>query len=556
MDSIKNFLSSRRTTTVLSVLFFFAFSYLSYGLFIRFDVSATGALRISESSKKLMRTLPEKATIELFVSNDLPDEAILVARKVRDFIQEYVNASRGRVKLVVLDPDNDKSAQGRANDLHVQQLDLRVGGTKKAQAQAIYFGLAISYGTQSEALSNLITLYEQQDLENQLTAKLFKMVKPNEKRVGFLSGHGQFNLKRDRNPTSLSVFAEKISAFYGDIMEVNTASADVPVEVSTLLVVQPDNLTPVDKFRLDQFIMRGGNLIVAASGMDVNFSQQFMAAPGNPSLAEFLKKYGIELSADMVNEPKPNFYIPFVQPVNAFQMAKLPYPPWVLVPRANMSQENLASKGNAAFVLPYVSSIKTNAQLLPTGAGQFKVDILAKSSAEAWAQANFAFLAPDKMEELLNATKQNVGVHNLAVMVQGRFHSQFADGKDLPKEAPKSYLKQSEKESRILVVGTPYAFSNMVAILNEMTGAPLVEENLKLLFSAIDIMNGNEDLVGLRKKSSPAIKAKLVTEGTRKFLTLLAFLIPLIVIGVFGAYRLTRRTKAQTSENIAKVTEE
>ncbi|HRP68733.1 MAG TPA: Gldg family protein, partial [Turneriella sp.] len=99
MDKIKDFLASRRATTVLAVLLFFAFSYLSYGLYIRFDVSSAGTLRISQSSKKLLRELPEKATIELFVSNDLPDEAVLIARKVRDFIQEYVNASRGHIKL-------------------------------------------------------------------------------------------------------------------------------------------------------------------------------------------------------------------------------------------------------------------------------------------------------------------------------------------------------------------------------------------------------------------------------------------------------------------------
>ena len=550
MENIKLFLASRRATTALSVALFFAFSWLSYGLFIRFDLSSTGAMRISGTSKNLLRNLPEKATIELFVSNDLPDEAVLVARKVRDFVQEYVNSSRGRVKLIILDPDNDKSAQQRAQDLRVQQLDMRVAGSKKAQAQSIYFGLALSYGTKSEALNNLIGLYEQHDLENQLTAKLFKMVKPNEKKVALLGGHGAFNQKKERSPTSISIFAEKIASFYGELTEVNTTNADIPVEVSTLVVVQPGKLEAIDKFRLDQFIMRGGNLIVAASGMEVNFAQQFMASPGNPDLADFLKKYGIELAADMVNEPKPNYFVPFVQPVNAFQMSKAPYPPWVVVPKDNLSQENLASKGNAAFIAPYVSSIKIDPALLPTGegAGKFKVDVLAKSTSDSWAQANFAFLDPNKMEEMLSAPKQNTGSYNLAVMAHGRFTSQFADGKDLPKEAPKTYLKVAEKDSRILVVGTPFALSNMMFILSEMTGVPLLDENIKLFFSAIDVMHGNEDLVELRKKSSPRIKTKLVEDGARKIFTLLAFAIPLLAIGLYGAYRLTRRRKLAPTE--------
>jgi|JI10StandDraft_1071094.scaffolds.fasta_scaffold27427_6 ABC-type uncharacterized transport system involved in gliding motility auxiliary subunit len=539
METLKNYLQSRRTTTVLYVALFFAFSYLSYGAYLRFDVSSTGAMRISGTTKNLLRNLPEKATIELFVSNDLPDEAVLVARKARDFIQEYVNSSRGKVKLTILDPDNDKSAQARATDLRIQQLDLRVGGAKKAQAQSIYFGLAISYGDKSETVNNLIGLYEQHDLENQLTAKIFKMVKPNEKKIGLLSGHGAFNQKKERNPTSLSIFAEKIGSFYGDIMEINTSTADIPVEVSTLVIVQPGKLEPIDKFRLDQFVMRGGNLIVLSSGMEVNFGQQFMASPGNPDLKDFLKGYGIELGEDMINEQKPNYYVPFVQP-SGMRLEKFPYPPWVLVPKSGLSQKHLSTKGNAALILPYTSSVKTNPAVLPEGEGKFQVEVLAKSSPDAWAQANFAFLDPGKMEDMLAAPKQTAGTYNLAVTARGKFTSLFATAEP-PKEAPKTYLKAAEKDSTIMVVGTPYAFSNLTFILSEMTQAPLLDENIKMIFAAIDIMNGNEDLVELRKKSAPRIKAELVEDGKRKFLTVLAFALPLLIILGFGAYRLSRR---------------
>jgi ABC-type uncharacterized transport system involved in gliding motility auxiliary subunit len=544
MDAFRKILSTRRATTVLYVLLFFAFSWLSYGAYVRFDLSSSGAMRISSTTKNLLRNLPEKATIELFVSNDLPDEAILVARKARDFIQEYVNSSRGHVKLTILDPDNDKAAQARATELRIQQLDLRVGGSKKAQAQSIYFGLAISYGSKSDTVNNLIGLYEQHDLENQLTAKIFKMVKPNEKKIGLFAGHGPFTLKKERSPNSLSIFAEKVSTFYGDIVEVNPGASDIPVEISTLLIVQPGKLEPMEKFRIDQYLMRGGNIIVAASGMDVNFSQQFMATQGNPDLGDFLKGYGIELAADMINEPKVNHFVPFMQQANAFQSYKLPYPPWVIIPRDLMSQDNLASKGNAALIMPYTSSIKTNPGVLPPGEGpgKFKVDVIAKSSPDSWAQANFALLDPSKMEEMLQQPRQNTGSYNVAVFARGKFPSQYVVNVP-PPEAPKTWLKAAEKDSSILVLGSPYAISNMMFILSEMTGAPLHDENNKLFFAAIDIMNGNEELVELRKKSAPRIKTRMVSDTERKIYTLLAFAIPLILILVFGLYRLNKRRK-------------
>lgn len=550
MEQIKTFLASRRATTILYVLLFFAFSYLSYGAYLRVDLSSAGALRISRTTKDLLRSLPEKATIELFVSNDLPDEAVLVARKARDFIQEYVNSSRGKVKLVILDPDHDKAAQARAGDLHIQQLNLAVSGSKKAQAQSIYFGLAISYGTKTETVNNLIGLYEQHDLEAQLTQKIFRMVKPNEKKIAFLTGHGQFNMKKEENPTSLSLFSDRMHAVYGEMMEVNTLTGDIPVEVSTLIIVQPGKLEPIERFRLDQFIMRGGNLIIAASGMDVNFSQQFMATQGAPDLGDFLKPYGIELNADMIHEGKPNHFVPLVQ-----RGFKAPYPPWIVIHKENLSQENLASKGNNALILPYTSSIKTNPGILPPGegAGKFKVDVIAKSTGDAWAQANFVFLDPNKMEEMMAAPKQNSGTYNLAVMVQGKFPSQYANNPP-PKEAPKTWLKAAEKDSRILVIGSPYMLSNLMYMLSGMVGAIdmmagkalLLEENFKLVLPAIDLMNGNEELLELRKKANPRIKTRLVSDGERKIYTMLAFAVPLLAILALGVWRLSRR------KNLAK----
>jgi hypothetical protein len=49
--------------------------------------------------------------------------------------------------------------------------------------------------------------------------------------------------------------------------------------------------------------------------------------------------------------------------------------------------------------------------------------------------------------------------------------------------------------------------------------------------------------VELRKKSAPRIKTRMVSDTERKIYTLLAFAIPLILILVFGLYRLNKRRK-------------
>ena len=43
----------------------------------------------------------------------------------------------------------------------------------------------------------------------------------------------------------------RMNAVYGDLLEVNPATADIPVEVSTLILIQPGKLEPIERFRLD-----------------------------------------------------------------------------------------------------------------------------------------------------------------------------------------------------------------------------------------------------------------------------------------------------------------
>ena len=82
----------------------------------------------------------------------------------------------------------------------------------------------------------------------------------------------------------------------------------------------------------------------------------------------------------------------------------------------------------------------------------------------------------------------------------------------------------------------------MLGAIDMQSGkALLMEENFKLIFPAVDLMNGNDELLELRKKANPRIKTRMVEDGARKIFTLLAFAIPLLTILVFGAYRLTRR---------------
>ncbi|MCB1199194.1 MAG: GldG family protein [Leptospiraceae bacterium] len=533
------FKKSESATTILLILAFLSTSWLSYGFYFRADLSEEGTLRLTDSTKKTLRNLPQPVNIEAFFSSDVPDAAVVQVKTMRDFLTEYAASSNGRARLKFLDPDSDQDAKTRATELGISPAPIGSLNQRKQEIAKVYFSVALSYGDKIDTIPNIL---ESRILEYELTSKIYKMAYPNERTIAFLAGHGQFTLAESDNPFySLNLLKENLETLYGSIKSIDTNSDDIPNDVSTLLVVQPENLSEIDRFRLDQFLMRGGNLIYTASGMALNM-QNGMATAAATDSADFLKEYGIELGSDMVLDPEN--YLPLPRRMG-FQIVEIPYPVWVVSPRQTLMSDHTLMQGIPLLFFPYTSPLRTDAGKLPTGKDSgFEVDFLARSSGRSYTQSNFVMIDPMRLKDVIdnpNVEKQNTGSHNLIVHVRGKFKSQYID-KPLPPNAPKEFIKEASNAGRLLVVSTPYAFSDLGAQRSQGL-------NLNFLLSAIDTMNGMEDLVALRKKQKSSPQVKNMGYGLMQMLTFLNFFLPVAGIGSIGLMRYLRRRKLILQNN-------
>ena len=589
----QRFSESKNITTWLFITLFFLGNWFSYGFFIRFDLSKTGRYRLTSATKKILRSLPEKVVMEAFFSTKVPDAYLQYIQQSRDFLSEYASASRGKIKISFIDPDSNESAKKHAQNLNIPQSQVTVQGEGDFQAKKIYLAVALFYEDKIEVINDTSNT---RFLEYELTSKIYRMAHPQEKAIGYVSNQG-FSVNEQNGMKSLSFLDESFKSFYGTLKPINTTEEEIPSNITTLLVVGPSSLSPMDMFRIDQFIMKGGNVIFTASGVQIDFTRGNVF-PVSPEVIEFIKNYGFTLGTDMVFEPKK--YIPFPRPFpgNPFLRHKIPYPVWVYSTQETLSQKNIMTKDVPGLFFPWASSITVNPdKLLPDDtqlkqeekasdtkekpdSAQLKQEekasdteekpdstqlkqeekasdteeksekkpsknmmVLARTSPNAWNQSGQLIIAPDIMASMVDSSnknrQQNKGTFNLIAYANARFSSYYRDKNKPPKEASTYFLKESEKKAKILLISTPFFVTNELAGLAERSNLA----NFPFILSALDSMNGLEELVGSRNKnvSEPMLPALKVEE--RNMWSIINFILPLLVIVVIGFVRLWKRNK-------------
>ena len=222
-----------------------------------------------------------------------------------------------------------------------------------------------------------------------------------------------------------------------DVVTASLDSGEPGVGASVLLVVDPGALGTREVFAIDQFLMRGGTVIVAAGAFEVRLSQQsLMAMAKNTGLDEWLAHHGVAIDKSFVMDASNSaFPVPVRRQVGGFtfpDFAMLDYPYFVDVREAGLNQDFMPTSQLPQLTFAWGSPVDIDAEANADRA----VTALIESSAAAW-RSTSTDVMPDVGEsgEDPFAPGGEVGVVTLAAMMEGRFHSFFEESPLLEEEA-------------------------------------------------------------------------------------------------------------------------
>ncbi|MDP6526044.1 MAG: Gldg family protein [Kiritimatiellia bacterium] len=481
---------------------------------MRADLTEEKLYTLSDGTRNLLVSLEQPVTLNLYLSSsspDMPAQMKAYAKQVEDLLWEYRDRSKGNVALIKHDPKPDSDAEEWARRYGLAAQTANIFGSP------IYFGLVAESGGVEAVLPGFDPA-QQQKLEYNITRLIYRVTHPEKPKVGVISSlpvmgrqMPQFGMPPGQRPQNQPpwVAIQSISQDY-DVSEITTPVEEIASDIDTLVVLHPKGLSDQTQYAIDQFVLRGGHLLMCVDPFSV-------ADPGNPQAAQFggrqmqqrssdapalLRAWGVGYRADQI-----------VADLSAATMLGTPnggaeQNMTVLSLRGTngVNQANILTTQLNSMMLPYVGSFTDNTSEDLTFEPLFK-----SSDNSGLVSAMMAQFGPQAVK---SEFKDGDVRFNLAVSLTGEFRTAFPDGQpsdsadseegeeDTPEEAPAEGLK-SGTSVVILVGDVDLVFDPVCVEEVQMFGfrqQRARNDNLNFFANAIEMLSGSEDLVSVRSR--------------------------------------------------------
>jgi gliding-associated putative ABC transporter substrate-binding component GldG len=528
---------------------------LSTRVFGRLDLTSDGVYTLSKASKDLVKNLPDRMNVKLFMSEDLKPPFSSHARFAQDLLHEYATYSGGKFNVEVIKiGEGDSKKEEEASRYKVRKVNRGVVGENKLEIGSTYLGIGFDYLSNTEAIENI---ENDQGLEFRISGLIKKMTAKRKKKVAFASSEGELPLGHG----GLQVLSEYLKQNSYDTTQVEL-KANIPDDVDALFIVGPKQaMSERGKYVVDQFLMKGGKGVAffvdgqamqspgnaMQPGLNIQIAQANQAAQG---LEDLLAHYGAKVKQDMVLDRQA-----FVGPVMVDgQLMPATHPVFLMA--GPLDDKHPITQRAEAVIFPYASSLELTGDA-KEGKNGITAVMLAQSSKHSWRPEGPFVMDPQAKSLRISNDK---GPYPLAYALTGKWKSFFA-GKQAVKEdgtkvdanvsqpGSEAMITEAKDMARVLVVGDSDFISDQYVGLGLRGWQPYLG-NLIFALNAVDWLVQDEALAKIRNKGMQNRPLKQLGEGTAQLVKYGNIGgVPLIVC-VIGLVRWARRRSRRADASI------
>jgi len=313
------------------------------------------------------------------------------------------------------------------------------------------------------------------------------------------------------------------------LVDADLSGGRVPEAADLLLVLAPRELDDLQRFAIDQFLMRGGSVVLATSPFDVELTGSLAASKVDSGLADWLAHLGITIGESMVMDPRnAALPIPMERSVGGMTFREIQMMPYALFPDLrgdSLSRESPVTASLDQLTLNWASPIEVDA-----GKNQGRtVSRLLESSGESWTSEGLDIIPDFAVDPVLGfAPGEERGRKLLAVAVEGRFDS-FYQGKEPPRAAPteggstedgkgtpRGVIERSPESARLVLVASNTFASDIALDLASQGLNTLYTQPIEFLQNAIDWSLEDPGLLSLRGRTQLARTLEPLDEGRQQ----------------------------------------
>jgi ABC-type uncharacterized transport system involved in gliding motility auxiliary subunit len=491
----------------------------------RADLTAERLYTLSPGTLRTLAKIDEPITLRFYYSsrlgNDVPAYGVY-AQRVRELLDQYVAASHGKLRLEVYNPQPFSDVEDRAVAFGLQGVPLDRAG------EQVYFGLAATNSTDDQEVVAFFAPERERFLEYDLTKLVHSLAFPKKTVVGLMTTlplEGDIMAMMQGRPSRPMAVIEQLRQL-DEVKPVAPNVDAIPADIDVLLLAQPQNLSDKTLYAIDQFVLKGGKLLVL-----VDPHSELQAAqrdPRNPSggstagdLDRLFKSWGVELvPATVAGDRRAAMQVSL--PGRGRAGPPLDYIAWLDLRPDNLNRDDPITADLSRLTMASAGIIE------PIAGAKTKFEPLITTSPDSTKiPAEKLAVLPD-VAGLLAAFKPDDKRYVLAARVTGPAETAFPDGPPKAAEPAKpgggeksepakpaetapataDQVKQAAQPINVVVVADTDMLDDRLWVQGQdffgrRVIVPLAG-NGDFVANAIEVLAGGEDLVGLRSRGTGA----------------------------------------------------
>ncbi|HUE11659.1 MAG TPA: Gldg family protein [Steroidobacteraceae bacterium] len=227
---------------------------------MRLDLTQNRLYTLSPGTQQVLGELKEPVNLYFYFSREAAaKQAPLLmpyATRVREFLDEVAARSGGRIRLRVIDPQPFSEDEDHATEVGLQSL-------QSGSGDPLYFGLAGTNSTDGRSAIPSFLPDREEFLEYDVAKLIHELATPKKPVIGLMSSlgmQGQFNPMTGQMSDPWPIVSQ-----IDQLFTVRTLSTDIDhidKDIDVLMVVQPKQLSQKALYGIDQFVMRGGKMLL------------------------------------------------------------------------------------------------------------------------------------------------------------------------------------------------------------------------------------------------------------------------------------------------------
>jgi len=357
---------------LLLLIVLLAINLLSSFVHTRIDLTKEKRYTLTKASRNLLAGLDDDVQIDVFLKGEFPAGFRKLAKSTEEFLQLLKDRNGSKIHYRFISPEEDipgTNANYGDSLVNMGAVPINLTVQKKAgESSNIIFPVAIMHYKGQQSLINLYPgvsgRISQEEInsaealmEYQFAKGLDKITKTKKTGIAYSVGNGEPTDGRSYD------LAQTLGKDYQFKILNLQREAGVPQAVDVLMIVKPTmTFTEEEKFKIDQFVMRGGKLLCFIDNLfaeqdSLAFKPETIAFDRNLNLTDLFFRYGLRINTDLIMDLQCDM-IPFVVGGNA-ESPQYEFLHWNYYPLFSPANNQSLSKNLGYVASRFANSIDT-----------------------------------------------------------------------------------------------------------------------------------------------------------------------------------------------------